>query len=99
VDHFILTARLLEGAHERALELAANATPPGGSGIDRFGIYLSRSEVIFLVEAPDAERLVRRMLNDPVRSTELSHWLPLFDGPLHRAAEVYHWTRLTSVHT
>ena len=43
-------------------------------------------------EAPDAEQLVRRFFDDPVRGTEISPWLPLFDGPLHRAYEVYHWS-------
>ena len=44
------------------------------------------------MEGPDAESLVREIFNDPVRSTEIGPWLPLFDGPLHRADEVYHWS-------
>jgi hypothetical protein len=101
MERLVLTARLLEGAHERSLELAASntGTDPGASGFDRFSIYLSESEVVFLFEAPDADHLVRRILNDPVRAAELSPWLPLFDGPLHRAPEVYHWSRVAAGHS
>jgi hypothetical protein len=45
-----------------------------------------------LTEAPEAELLVRQILDDPVRATEIGPWLPLFAGPLHRAEEVYHWS-------
>lgn len=61
-------------------------------GFERFSVYLSEFEVVFLVEGPDAESSVREIFNDPVRSTEIGPWLPLFDGPLHRADEVYHWS-------
>jgi hypothetical protein len=67
-------------------------THPSTSGFERFSIYLSGSEIVFLIEAPEAEFLVREILDDPVRATEISPWLPLFDGPLHRADEVYHWS-------
>jgi hypothetical protein len=89
----VLTARLRQGTHERALELAtAMPTHPSASGFTRLSVYLSEVEVVFLIEAPAAEHLVRRLFDDPVRSTEISPWLPLFDGPLHRAYEVYHWS-------
>jgi len=65
---------------------------PSSSGFERLSVYLSEFEVVFLIEALDAEVLVREILDDPVRATEISPWLPLFDGPLHRAAEVYHWS-------
>ena len=67
-------------------------THPSSSGFERLSVYLSKFEVVFLIEAPEAEVLVREILDDPVRATEISPWLPLFDGPLHRAAEVYHWS-------
>ena len=90
----MLTARLREGARERALELAgAMPKPPSTSGFDRLSVYVSEFEVVFLIEAPEVESLVRQILNDPVRSTEISPWIPLFDGPFHSANEVYHWSR------
>jgi len=67
-------------------------THPSSSGFERLSVYLSKFEVVFLIEALEAEVLVREILDDPVRATEISPWLPLFDGPLHRAAEVYHWS-------
>jgi hypothetical protein len=67
-------------------------THPSSSGFERLSVYLSEFEVVFLIEALDAEVLVREILDDPVRATEISPWLPLFDGPLHRAAEVYYWS-------
>jgi hypothetical protein len=90
----VLTARLKEGARERALELVGSIpTPLETDGFERLSVYLSESEVVFLTEAPEAELLVRQILDDPVRGTEIGPWLPLFDGPLHRTEEVYHWSQ------
>src|SRR5256885_14518326 len=92
-QRLVLTARLKEGARERAVELVGSMpTPLETDGFEWLSVYLSESEVVFLVEAPDAESLVRQILDDPVRGTEIGPWLPLFDGPLHRAEEVYHWS-------
>jgi hypothetical protein len=89
----VLTARLRPGTRERVLELAGSiAAPLGTSGFDQLGIYVSEREVVFLIEAREAEPLLREILDDPVRATEISSWLPLFDGPLHRAEEVYYWS-------
>src|ERR1700757_337735 len=86
----VLTARLEQAAHGRPLELAtAMRTHPRTAGFDRLSVYLSQSQVVFVIEAPDVESLVRRILNDPVRGSEISPWLPLFDGPLQRTVEVY----------
>jgi hypothetical protein len=90
----VMIARLRDGAYERALELAATSKVPPSSGFDQFGVYLSESEAIFLLEAPDVEDRVRRILDNPALATELSPWLPLFDGALHRAPEVHHWSRV-----
>jgi len=50
---------------------------------------MSESEIVFLFEGPELEEWLRELFNDPVRSSDIGHWLPLFDGPLHRAPEVY----------
>src|SRR2546422_9089 len=92
-QRLVLTARLKEGARERALELVGSMpTAPETDGFERLSVYLSECEVVFLTEAPEAELLVRQILDDPVRATEIGPWLPLFAGPLHRAEEVYHWS-------
>jgi hypothetical protein len=92
-QRLVLTARLRPGTRERALELAGSIPAQlGTSGFERLGVYLSEREVVFLIEAREAELLLREILGDPVRATEISPWLPLFDGPLHRAEEVYYWS-------
>ena len=97
VQRLVLTARLRPGARERALELAgALRTHPGTSGFEQLSVYLSEYEVVFLVEAPEAELLVREFLNDPALGTEVGPWVPLFDGPLHRAQEVYDSSRVAA---
>jgi hypothetical protein len=54
---------------------------------------LSEAEVIFMFEGESAHESVRALFNDPVQSTLIAHWLPLFDGPLHQAPEAYFWER------
>ncbi len=68
----MLTARLKEGARERALELVGSIpTPLETDGFEWLSVYLSECEVVFLTEAPEAELLVRQILDDPVRGTEI----------------------------
>jgi hypothetical protein len=94
VDRVVMVAGLKSDARERARELAEQRSPfEEELGFDRVVFYLSESEVVFVFEGPDADQSLRAILNDPVSSTALSPWLPLFDGPLHRASEVYVWER------
>jgi len=97
MDRFVLAARLKPDAHERAEALLAEHSAFGAeeleSAFDRHAIFLSETEVIFLFEGEGADEAVRAVFNDPARSTLISHWLPLFDGPLHRAREAYLWER------
>ena len=86
-------ARLRDGARQQARKLAAPPLPndPAADGFRRVGIFLSETEIVFMFEADSAESIVRRILNDPVQSTAISSWLPLFDGPLRRTEEAYYW--------
>lgn len=95
VDRLVMVASLRSDGRERARELLAQkeASPTVEPAFDREAIFMSESEVIFILEGRDADESVRAILNDPVSSTSLSPWLPLFDGPLHYAAEVYFWER------
>jgi len=61
--------------------------------LDRHTIFLTETEIIFVFEGNGAAEAVRSLFNDPVRSTIISRWLPLFDGPLHQAPEAYVWKR------
>jgi hypothetical protein len=49
--------------------------------------FLAENEVAFF----HAGESVRAVLNDPVRSSAIGPWLPLFDGPLQAAHEAYFW--------
>jgi hypothetical protein len=93
LDRLVLIARLKEGASERARELATAGpeSDPAADGFRRKGVFLAPTEIVFVLEGPDADQIVRGFLNDPVRSTAISPWIPLFDGPLHQAVEVYRW--------
>jgi len=97
VDRLVLVARLKPGGRQRAEELIAEHAALGGAeldpALDRHAIFLSETEVVFLVEGEGSRESVRAVFNDPARSTLISHWLPLFDGPLHRAEEAYFWER------
>ena len=97
MDRFVLVARLKPGGHGRARALLADHSALGSeeldNAVDRHAIFLSETEVIFLFEGTGAHESVRALFDDPVRSTVIGHWLPLFDGPLHRASEAYFWER------
>jgi hypothetical protein len=93
MERIVLVARLRDGARQRAHELAASPLPndPAADGFSRVAVFLSEREIVFMFEADSAESIVRRILNDPVQSTAITPWLPLFDGPLHRTEEAYYW--------
>jgi hypothetical protein len=97
VDRFVLVARLKPGGRQRAEELLAEHDALGGAelepAVDRHAIFLSETEVVFLFEGEGSREWVRAVMNDPVQSTLVTPWLPLFDGPLHRAEEAYFWER------
>jgi hypothetical protein len=93
MEKVVLLARLKDGAREGAEQLLtdeARANAPENA-FERGTIFLSDNEVVFLFEGPDAASTVRAILDDPVRSTVVTPWLPLFEGPLHRAHEAYSW--------
>jgi len=88
----VLVAALNPEARERARELLEDQAAHEPV-TDRQGVFLSDSEVVFFFEGPEAEAAVREILDDPVRSTAVSAWLPLFSGPLHRAYEALFFER------
>lgn len=93
-DRVVLVARLKAGERERAEKLLADHVEPiVPDGVDRWEIFLSEGEVVFLFEGEGARESVLTALDDPVMSTALAPWLPLFDGPLHRAYEARSWER------
>jgi len=97
MDRFVLVARLKSDGRQRAKDLLAGDSALGtaelGTALDRHAIFLSETEVIFLFEGEGSHDAVRAIFDDPAQSTLISHWLPLFDGPLHQAEEAYLWER------
>jgi hypothetical protein len=94
VDRVVLVARLKAGERERAEKFLADGVEPiVPDAVDRWVIFHSESEVVFLFEGGGARESVLATLDDPVMSTALAPWLPLFDGPLHRAYEARSWER------
>ena len=85
-----MVARLKPTAQERASELAMRE-PSGAPGLSHISVFLSGDEVVFLLEGESPDESFRMWLDDPVDSTLLEPWLPLFDGPLHRAPEIAAW--------
>ena len=90
-----MIARLKPGGRDRADELIAQyrSGEDVAPEFERLAIFLAEGEVIFGVEGHDVRETMFGILNDPVRSTWLSPWLPLLDGPLHATAEAYYWER------
>lgn len=92
MERVVLVAALRPGVRERAVELVEMQAEEEPVTL-RQGIYLSDSVVVFFFEGPEAEEAVREILNDPVRSTAVSPWLSLFNGPLHHAREALFFER------
>jgi hypothetical protein len=95
VESIAIVARLKPGTEDRARELAM-LEPAGAPGVSRISIFLSPGEAVFLLEGESPEEGFLRFLDNPVDSTMLAPWLPLFDGPLHRAPRLGAWDVPTS---
>lgn len=93
MDRIVITAQLKPGALERARELTAQGPPfdPAEEGLTRHAVYATETDVAFLFEGPEVERFVTAFINDPVRSTALTGWHDLVDGPPRLAHELYGW--------
>ena len=92
MDRVVLVAPLKPGVRDRAEALLTDEYGRLHEDLFRRGaVFISESEVVFLLEGDDACETVRAILDDPAESTVISHWLPLFDGPLHRAREARSW--------
>lgn len=87
MDRLVMVARLKPGTRERARELIDAKPEPSAieATFARNGIFLAEDEVVFFFEGEHVDEAMRAIVNDPVRSTAIGSWLPLFDGPLHSA--------------
>jgi hypothetical protein len=94
VERLVVTARLREGAAAQAERVLAAGPPfdPAEEGMTRHAVYLTPAEMVFVFEGPSVEWAIEAFVNDPARSTALSEWYPLVEGPPRLAREVYHWS-------
>jgi hypothetical protein len=87
MERLVLVASLRPAVREQLAELIEKQTS-WEPVAERQGVFVSDTEVVFFFEGAGAEAAVRDVLDDPVRSTAVSPWLSLFNGPLHRCSEV-----------
>jgi hypothetical protein len=84
---------LVPGSRERAEELIAEGPPfnLAEAGFVRHSILLGNDRAVFLFEGEDVERLVRDIIDDPVRSASLAVWAPLLEGTPRLVHELFVW--------
>jgi hypothetical protein len=84
---------LVPGSRERAEELIAEGPPfdLAAAGFARNSILLGNDRAVFIFEGEDVERLVRDIVDDPVRSASLAVWAPILEGTPRIVREVFVW--------
>jgi hypothetical protein len=93
MQRVVVTAKLKRGSYKAAAEILRSGPPydPGDIGLVRHGVYLSKSEVVFMFEGPDVEHELRHLVNNPVISASFAVWGPLLRGVPAAAHEVFYW--------
>jgi hypothetical protein len=93
VDRVGIAVDLAPGNRERAEELIAEGPPfdLAEAGFVRHSVLLGNDRVIFVFEGEDVERLVRDIVDDPVRSASLAAWAPILADTPRLVREVYTW--------
>lgn len=92
-ERVAVVAALKLGSRDRAAAILAQGAPYGidRAGFRRHSVFLAEETVVFLFEGPGIERLVRDLVNDPVRSGGFGVWAPLLDGTPALAREEFYW--------
>jgi hypothetical protein len=93
VDRVGIAVDLVPGSRERAEELIAEGPPfdLDEAGFTRHSVLLGNDRVVFVFEGEDVERLVRDIVDDPVRSASLGAWAPILADTPRLVREVYSW--------
>jgi hypothetical protein len=84
---------LVPGSRARAEELIAEGPPfdLAEAGFARHSILLGNDRAVFIFEGEDVERLVRDIVDDPVRSASLAVWAPILEGAPRLVQEAFAW--------
>ena len=89
-----VVGKLKSGSLERAEEIVALGPPfeLDEAGLERHSVFLSTDAVVFVFEGPDVERVVDRLVDDPVVSASFSRWGPVLDDSPQLAHERFSWS-------
>lgn len=88
-----IALELVPGSRETAEELIAKGPPfdLDEAGFTRHWILLGNDRAVFVFEGKDVERLVRDIVDDPVRSASLAAWAPIIEGTPRVVREAFSW--------
>lgn len=92
-ERMAVLVKLKPGTLEQA-EQIVEAGPPFAveeSGLRQHSVFLGAEWVVFVFEGPEVERVVDRLVNDPVASAGFGVWGPVLDETPHLLHERYSW--------
>jgi hypothetical protein len=86
---------LVPGSRAQAEELIAKGPPfnLAEAGFTRHWILLGNDRAVFVFEGENVERLVRDIVDDPVRSASLAIWGPILVDSPRIVHEAYAWEK------
>jgi hypothetical protein len=92
-ERLAVVAKLRPGSREQARQILAGGPPYelSEAGFRRHSIFLAEEAVVFVFEGSGTARLVRGLVDDPVRSAAFSVWGPLLEGTPALAREEFYW--------
>ena len=95
MNRLIIVARLKPDAYAEAKELIGGGPPfdPESAGLERHGVYLTATDVVFVFDGRQVEWTVNDMIDDRFVEIAFERWRPLLDGPARIAHEKYYWSR------
>lgn len=90
-----IALELTPGSRAQVEELIAKGPPfdLAEAGFARHSILLGNDRAVFVFEGEDVERLVRDIVDDPVRSASLGAWAPLLADTPRLVREAYAWEK------
>ncbi len=93
MNRLMIVGRLRPATAAKAEALVRAGPPfdPEDFGLDQHNVFLSGTEVVFLFEGRNVERVVDGIVNDPALSSALAPWAEVIEWPPRIAHERYSW--------